>query len=44
VNDATRLEYLRIALYVFGTIFIAGIYPMTTFWPAGWSWEPWQPE
>jgi prepilin signal peptidase PulO-like enzyme (type II secretory pathway) len=44
MNDATRLEYPRIALYVFGTLFIAGIYPLMTIWPAGWRWEPRQPE
>ena len=40
-----RLMYLRIALRVFGLIFIFGIYPMMMWiWPSGWGWEPRQPE
>ena len=45
MQDETRLRYLRIALYVFGTIFIVGIPAMMMWiWPAGWSWTPSQPE
>ena len=40
-----RIKYLKIALYVFGAIFIAGIYAMMTWiFPSGWSWTPRQPE
>ncbi len=40
-----RLKYLKIALYVFGGIFIAGIYLMMMWvWPSGWGWTPRQPE
>jgi hypothetical protein len=34
----TRLSYLRIALVVFGLIFILGVYPLSIVWPSGWSW------
>ena len=34
----SRLLYLRIALVVFGLVFIFGIYPLTVVWPGGWSW------
>jgi hypothetical protein len=41
----TRLKYLRIALYVFGVIFIFGIYVMMMWvWPDGWGWTPRQYE
>ena len=38
MSDETRLYYLRIALIVFGLIFVVGVYPMTLVWPSGWSW------
>ncbi|MGE0822775.1 MAG: DUF6632 domain-containing protein [Candidatus Binatia bacterium] len=45
MQDEERLRYLRIALYVVGTIFIVGIYPMMMWiWPSGWGWTPRQPE
>ena len=39
MSEATRLKYLRIALWVFGLVFIFGIWPLTQIWPAGWSWH-----
>lgn len=40
-----RLKYLRVALIVFGLIFIFAVYPlMMTYWPSGWRWSPNQPE
>jgi hypothetical protein len=40
-----KLRYLKIALYVFGILFIVGIYAMMTWiFPAGWGWTPRQPE
>ena len=40
-----KLRYLTIALYVFGSIFVVGIYPlMMWIWPSGWGWTPRQPE
>ena len=44
MHQETILKYLRIALYIFGAIFIAGIYMMMWAWPAGWTWMPRQPE
>jgi hypothetical protein len=34
-----NLGALRIALAVFGIIFIVGIYPLTILWPSGWAWH-----
>jgi hypothetical protein len=39
MNAANRLKYLRIALWVFGLVFIFGIWPLTQIWPSGWSWH-----
>jgi len=40
-----RLHYLKIALRVFGVIFIVGVPAMMMWiWPDGWSWTPRQPE
>lgn len=40
-----KLKYLSVALRIFGTIFIVGLYPlMMWIWPSGWGWEPRQPE
>ena len=39
MDDNTRLGYLRIALRVFGLVFILGIYPLTVVWPSGWAWH-----
>jgi hypothetical protein len=40
-----KLKYLKVALIVFGIIFIAGIYVMMMWvWPSGWGWAPRQPE
>ena len=40
-----KLKYLRVALRIFGIIFIVGINAMMMWiWPSGWGWEPRQPE
>jgi hypothetical protein len=39
MNESNRVKYLRIALWVFGLVFIFGIYPLTKLWPSGWSWH-----
>jgi hypothetical protein len=39
----SRLQYLRVALVVFGLIFMSLI-GLMTIWPAGWRWQPSQPE
>lgn len=44
MKDETKLKYLSYALYVFGVIFIVGIWAMMQIWPAGWTWEPRQAE
>lgn len=44
MNEVARLKYLKLALQLFGAIFIFGIYAMMLVWPAGWGWEPRQPE
>jgi hypothetical protein len=37
--ENSNLKLLRIALVAVGIIFIAGIYPLTIVWPAGWAWH-----
>jgi hypothetical protein len=45
MNLETRLRFLRVALVLFGLIFLVGVYPlMMAWWPAGWRWQPNQPE
>jgi len=45
MQEEDRLKYLKIALYVFGVIYIVGIYLMMMWvWPDGWAWTPRQPE
>jgi hypothetical protein len=39
MTEADRIKYLRIALVVVGLIFLFGIWPLTIFWPSGWSWH-----
>lgn len=39
MTEADRIRYLRIALLVVGIIFILGLWPLTIFWPSGWSWH-----
>ena len=45
MNDEKRLEYLKLALYIFGLVFIFGV-PAMMMWifPSGWAWTPRQPE
>ena len=35
---------ISIVLLVFGLVFIFGVWPLMMFWPAGWQWQPSQPE
>lgn len=39
MSSAGREKYLRVALLVFGLIFLFGVYPLTVLWPAGWAWH-----
>jgi Family of unknown function (DUF6632) len=41
---STRMRFLKIALVVFGLIFLLGIYPLMQVWPSGWRWNPNQTE
>jgi hypothetical protein len=39
MNTPERVRFLRVALIVVGLIFVAGVYPLTILWPAGWAWH-----
>jgi hypothetical protein len=39
MNTPDRVKFLRVALIVFGLIFLVGFYPLTVIWPAGWAWH-----
>ena len=43
MSPATAARLLRIALWVFGLLFLLGVYPLTVLWPSGWTWTPAQP-
>lgn len=38
MNAHKREKSLRIALLVFGLIFVVAAYPLTKIWPGGWLW------
>ena len=38
MNNETRERYLKLALVVFGVVFLL-IYPLGLVWPAGWVWH-----
>jgi hypothetical protein len=45
MKQEAKLKYLKIALFVFGIIFVFGIYAMMMWvWPSGWGCTPRQPE
>lgn len=45
MTEDARLKYLSMALYVFGAIFVVGIFAMMSWvFPSGWSWMPRQSE
>jgi len=39
MSTADRMKLLRAALIVVGLVFLAGVYPLTLVWPAGWAWH-----
>lgn len=45
MTSALRMRLLQGALVIFGLIFFLAVYPlMMSWWPAGWRWQPNQPE
>jgi len=44
MSESSKAKYLTVALYVFGAIFVVGIYASMQLMPANWTWEPRQPE
>jgi Family of unknown function (DUF6632) len=38
MNNETRERYLKLALVVFGVVFLL-IYPLSLLWPSGWVWH-----
>ena len=45
MQQEEKLNYLKIALYVIGIIFIVGVPTMMMWiWPSGWGWTPPQHE
>jgi hypothetical protein len=43
MNTPVRTPLLSLALRVFGSIFMFGIFILNRLWPAGWAWQPEQP-
>ena len=39
MSEAGRIKYLKIALVIFGIIFVFGVWPLTIVWPSGWAWH-----
>jgi len=39
-----RLLALRVALVTVGVVALVGVYPLMRWWPAGFRWQPSQPE
>ena len=45
MSEAERSQYLKVALQVFGWIYIVGVpVLMLWLWPSGWGWNPPQPK
>src|SRR5271168_4934744 len=38
MSDDSKLNILRIALVVFGLVFLS-VYPLMLIWPSGWTWH-----
>jgi hypothetical protein len=38
MDSSTREQYLKVALVVFGVIFLL-VYPLSMLWPSGWVWH-----
>jgi len=37
--ETGKMRALRVALVLFGIIFVVGVYPLTIVWPSGWAWH-----
>ena len=45
MQQETKLQHLKTALYLIGIIYIVGVpVMMMVIWPSGWGWTPAQPE
>lgn len=44
MTEQQRDQVLRVVLVVFGLVFIFGVWSLMQLWPAGWQWQPSQPE
>jgi len=33
-----KAKILKVVLFLFGLVFIFGVYPLTIVWPSGWAW------
>ncbi len=44
MSETGKASILKFALLIFGLIFVVGLPLMMHLWPAGWTWEPRQPE
>jgi hypothetical protein len=44
VTRTNRLKYLKLALRAVAFVLVFGFYPLTIFWPSGWSWHAGQSE
>ena len=39
MDTTGKIRALRVALVLFGIIFVIGVYPLTIVWPSGWAWH-----
>jgi len=39
MTEIERLKHLKLVLRIVGIIATFGFYPLTVFWPSGWSWS-----
>jgi hypothetical protein len=39
MTEIERVRYLKVALRLVGVIATFGFYPLTVFWPSGWTWS-----
>ena len=44
MRQEVSIKHLKVALVVFGVLFVAGIYLLMWLWPSGFAWTPRQSE